>query len=58
VENKRYYSINKNYALRTEIKKALSNLRIVRYTMLMNKLEYKKIDNVIKMLEEIYEEIK
>ena len=46
-----------NYALRSEIKKALSDLRIVRYTMLMNKLKYEKVDKVIKMLEEIYEEI-
>ena len=48
----------KNYALRTEIKKALVDLRIVRYTMLMGNLNHKKIDSVLKMLEDIYEEIK
>ena len=48
----------RNYSLRTEIKKALSDLRIVRYTMLMNSINHEKIDKVIKMLEEIYDEIK
>jgi len=50
--------VKNNYTLRTEIKKALANLRIVRYTMLMNNLNHEKIDSILKMLEEIYEEIK
>jgi len=58
MESKRRPRLNKNYPLRNEINKALSDLRIVRYTMLMSNLNHKKIDSVLKMLEEIYEEIK
>ena len=56
MESQRQHRIN--YPLRNEIKKALADLRIVKYTMLMSNLSHEKIDKVMKMLEEIYEEIK
>jgi hypothetical protein len=49
---------NKNYALHSEINKALGDLRIIRMSMIIDGISTKKLDKIIEMLEEIYKEMR